>query len=140
MSSPTILVTTHCWWVQIALKALKSPWVGWVTTTFSLVKIFPPPTGISEVLAIGPLEVVPPEPPALSELPPAEPPEPHAASRGTPTPSPTNPPITARREASPPRVGLSMAILNLRAGHWSGVLVAGSTYVRDPDRRCCPLV
>src|SRR5271166_1440638 len=37
--------------VQTALNALKSPESGWVTTTFSLVKILPLPTGISLVVA-----------------------------------------------------------------------------------------
>ena len=37
------------WWVQIAVKHLNSPSVGWVTTTSSSAKIVPPPTGMSEV-------------------------------------------------------------------------------------------
>src|SRR5690242_6356564 len=99
ISSPLISATTQPWWVQTALKALKSPSVGWVTTTFSPGKILPPPTGTSEVVAMPPDEVVLPSlpPPELSELPPALPEsllesEPQAASRGTPTPRPTTPP------------------------------------------------
>src|ERR1700749_3108021 len=50
----------HPTWVQIALKALKTPLVGWVTTTLALVKIMPPPTGMS---AVRP-RTVPPAPAA----------------------------------------------------------------------------
>ncbi|GEB57804.1 hypothetical protein SGA01_34090 [Streptomyces gardneri] len=39
--------------MQTAEKALNSPAVGCVTTTFSLVKTVPPPTGIPEVLVSG---------------------------------------------------------------------------------------
>ena len=35
----------------VALNALKSPSVGWVTTIFWSSKILPPPTGMSAVLA-----------------------------------------------------------------------------------------
>ncbi len=41
----------HPLWVQIALNALKVPLDAWVTTTFWRSKIFPPPTGISLVVA-----------------------------------------------------------------------------------------
>src|SRR5215472_17531306 len=44
-----IWLTIHPMWVQTALNALKSPETGWVTTTFSAVKILPLPTGISLV-------------------------------------------------------------------------------------------
>src|SRR5436305_2218902 len=54
---PTLL-TRHCMWVQTALKAWKSPAVGWVTTTRASVKTLPPPTGMSVVL---PSTVPPPE-------------------------------------------------------------------------------
>src|SRR4051812_26307633 len=46
-----ILSTEHPWCVHTVEKATKLPFVGWVTTTPFLVKILPPPTGISEVLA-----------------------------------------------------------------------------------------
>src|SRR6516164_8961537 len=46
-----IRLTMHPMCVQTALKALKSPEVGWVTTTFWAVKILPLPTGISLVVA-----------------------------------------------------------------------------------------
>jgi hypothetical protein len=36
---------------RTALNALNSPAAGWVTTTFSAANTFPPPTGISLVLA-----------------------------------------------------------------------------------------
>jgi hypothetical protein len=45
--------------VQIALKALKTPLAGWVTTTLASVKTMPPPSGMS---AVRP-STVPPEPP-----------------------------------------------------------------------------
>ena len=32
MASSRTSVTRHCWWVQMAVKALYSPLVGWVTT------------------------------------------------------------------------------------------------------------
>src|SRR5262245_57089894 len=52
MMTPSATVdTTHPWWVQTALKHLKSPESGWVTTTRLSGKIFPPPTGMSDVLA-----------------------------------------------------------------------------------------
>src|SRR5215469_6961928 len=44
-----IVATMQPMCVQTALNALKSPEFGWVTTTFSLVKILPLPTGISLV-------------------------------------------------------------------------------------------
>ena len=58
MSSPSISATTQPWWVHTALNALKSPSVGWVTTTLSAAKILPPPTGTSEVLPMAPAAVV----------------------------------------------------------------------------------
>src|SRR6204780_4252240 len=39
----------HPTWVQTALKALKTPLAGWVTTTLASVKITPPPSGMSAV-------------------------------------------------------------------------------------------
>ncbi|CAM5486137.1 HTH-type transcriptional regulator HdfR [Streptomyces alboniger] len=51
MVPPSTLVTGHCLWVQRLEKALNSPLVGWVTTTPSSLKILPPPTGMSDVLA-----------------------------------------------------------------------------------------
>src|SRR5277367_6087540 len=48
----------HPTWVQIALKALKTPLDGWVTTTLASVKTVPPPSGMS---AVRP-STVPPEP------------------------------------------------------------------------------
>src|ERR1700761_9863047 len=58
-------------WVQIALKPLNCPAVGWVTTTFSEVKIFPPPTGMSLVLARAvPPDDEPPEDELLDDEPP----------------------------------------------------------------------
>src|SRR5580692_2582361 len=50
----------HPTWVQTALKALKTPLVGWVTTTLASVKTMPPPTGMS---AVWP-STVPPAPAA----------------------------------------------------------------------------
>ena len=50
--SPSLdALTEHPWWVQVALNALKSPSVGWVTTTFSASNTAQPPTGMSDVLA-----------------------------------------------------------------------------------------
>lgn len=58
-------------WVQIAENALMSPSWGWVTTTFSPLKILPPPWGISDVLArVGPAS--PPAEPS-APLPPVPP-------------------------------------------------------------------
>jgi hypothetical protein len=50
------LSTLQPWCVQIALNALKSPALGWVTTTACppASTILPPPTGMSAVLAIAP--------------------------------------------------------------------------------------
>src|SRR5690349_6357506 len=66
--------------VQTALNALKSPEFGWVTTTFSLVKILPLPTGISLVVASA-------EPCAPAVLPPPVlPPPPDAEEGADPAP------------------------------------------------------
>src|ERR1041384_2253081 len=46
--------TVHPWCVHTALKPWKVPAVGWVTTTFSVGKILPPPTGTS---LVGPSSV-----------------------------------------------------------------------------------
>ena len=48
---PEILVTAQPACEQVVSYALKVPSVGWVTTTFSLEKIFPLPTGMSLVEA-----------------------------------------------------------------------------------------
>src|SRR6185312_6979231 len=45
------LPTRQPWCVQTAEKALISPALGWVTTTFWSLKILPPPTGMSLTLA-----------------------------------------------------------------------------------------
>ena len=55
---PVTWVTRQPWCVQTAVNALKSPFYGWVTTTCWPVRIFPPPTGTSEVASFPP----PPEP------------------------------------------------------------------------------
>src|ERR1700722_5367817 len=52
-------------WVQIALKALKTPLAGWLTTTLASVKITPPPSGMS---AVWPSTVAP-EPAAGAAVP-----------------------------------------------------------------------
>src|SRR6476661_8223507 len=93
ISPPCTWVTRQPWWVQIAVNALKSPLVGWVTTTCWAVRIFPPPTGTSDVV------IVPPPPPepwlAPPDSPPDSPPDepplvslppPQAASKGRATP------------------------------------------------------
>src|SRR6185503_3909758 len=69
------LATSPTWQpacVHSAEKHLNVPFVGCVTTTFSFLKILPPPTGMSAVLASGFSAGAPPPPPALS--PPALPP------------------------------------------------------------------
>src|ERR1700689_4121661 len=52
----------HPTWVQTALKALKTPLAGWVTTTLASVKTTPPPSGMS---AAWP-STVPPDPAAAA--------------------------------------------------------------------------
>src|ERR1700759_1453634 len=71
-----ILSTVQPMWVQIALKPLNCPAVGWVTTTFSAVKIFPPPTGISLVVPSAELSPELSPDPELPDpaVPPAAPP------------------------------------------------------------------
>src|SRR6202012_4949076 len=93
-----ILSTVQRMWVQIALKPLNTPLVGWVTTTFSAVKIFPPPTGISLVV---PSAVLPPEPepeaePPDPDVPPLPPPQ---SASTTATPAPPIPARVSRRVA-----------------------------------------
>lgn len=57
------VATMQPWWVQTAEKALKPPFSGWVTTTFSSLKILPPPTGMSPVLvSASPAGASPPVP------------------------------------------------------------------------------
>jgi hypothetical protein len=57
--SPSLLDSTRQpWWVQTAENALKSPSVGWVTTTLADATTKHPPTGTSATLARA-------EPPAL---------------------------------------------------------------------------
>ena len=97
-------------------ERLEVALAGWVTTTFSSSKIFPPPTGISEVLArpealppLPPLSVppllLPPSPPlSLPPLPLLLSSDPHAARSGVLTPRPTMPPTSVRRRA--PRAAL----------------------------------
>ena len=48
---PDTLPTMHPAWVHTALNPWKSPECGWVITIFLSVRILPPPTGTSEVLA-----------------------------------------------------------------------------------------
>jgi hypothetical protein len=45
--------TVQPWWVHTAVNALKAPWLGWVTTTFSAALTLPPPTGTSAAFAIS---------------------------------------------------------------------------------------
>ena len=78
MVPPETSPTTQPEWVQIAENALKSPSCGWVTTTFSALKILPPPLGMSEVLA----STLPPPPVAPPSLPPAAPSSAPPSSRG----------------------------------------------------------
>src|SRR6202020_1137419 len=94
-----ILSTVQPMWVQIALKPLNSPLVGWVTTPFSAVKIFPPPTGISLVVprAVLPPELLPPELPPAPEppdpdVPPLPPPQAATAAAMPTTPMPARAP------------------------------------------------
>ena len=72
ISPPVTDPTGQPWCVQIALNALKSPFAGWVTTTFWSM-IVPPPTGTSAAAT-----VVPPVP----LLPPEADPDPDARARG----------------------------------------------------------
>jgi len=62
-----IWLTMHPMWVQIALNALNSPAVGWVTTTCGPGKIMPLPTGIWLVAAsaLAPAELLAPPAAAL---------------------------------------------------------------------------
>jgi hypothetical protein len=95
----------------MALNALKSFFVGWVTTTFCASKITPPPTGISDVFASSwppPEElseddavvagVVVPEPAVA--VPPESSPPPHATSNpdAVTAPAAATPRSTWRRE------------------------------------------
>ena len=51
MRPPEMPVTWQLWCVQVDEKALNSPAVGCVTTTFSPARITPPPTGTSAAAA-----------------------------------------------------------------------------------------
>src|SRR5215470_10615403 len=69
---PDTVSTMQPWWVHTAVKALNVPLCGSVITIFLSVRILPPPTGISVVLAstTGPLEAAAPE--LAPALPPTE--------------------------------------------------------------------
>src|ERR1700683_1612304 len=75
MVPPPTWSTMQPWWVQMAVNAWKAPAVGWVITIFWAVRILPPPTGMSVVLAraAGPDPDPPPDDgtPAGDEDPPA---------------------------------------------------------------------
>src|SRR6202161_4473291 len=79
------LSTRHPRWVQTALNALNSPAVGWVTTTFSAENTFPPPTGISLVLAGPALALPTAAPPGLAA---SAPPGPGLEEGSLPPPPP----------------------------------------------------
>src|SRR3954451_15008023 len=81
------LATRQPWWVQTAEKALNSPSVGWVTTTFSSVKIDPPPTSIWEVGTGKSDPEAEPDPESVPELGSL----PQAASSGAPIPAAAKP-------------------------------------------------
>jgi hypothetical protein len=51
MVPPTTWLTLQPWCVQSVVKALNSPFAGWVTTIRWSLRIFPPPTGMSLVRA-----------------------------------------------------------------------------------------
>ncbi len=61
ISPPSTLDTVQPWCVQTAVNALKSPLVGWVTTTFWSARTVPPPSGTSDVATVAPPDA--PEPP-----------------------------------------------------------------------------
>jgi len=66
------LPTVQPRWVQIALNALMSPAVGWVSTICWSLRILPPPTGIAETWAravpLAPDAVLEPEAEEEEEL------------------------------------------------------------------------
>jgi hypothetical protein len=69
MVPPPTWSTMQPWWVQMAVNAWKAPAVGWVITIFWVVRILPPPTGMSVVVART-LDAAPPPdkpPPAGDE-------------------------------------------------------------------------
>src|SRR5215469_10935287 len=110
--------TVHCMCVQTALKPLKSPGVGWVTTTLSLLKTMPPPTGIwlVEASALPPPAALvaagaaPPPAPALVPVPADELPEPPElqALIAPARPARPTPASTPRRVARVSRCGSSV--------------------------------
>jgi hypothetical protein len=56
---PVTLSTVQPAWVQTAVNAANEPAFGWVITTFWAARTFPPPAGMSVVLASA---AGPPEP------------------------------------------------------------------------------
>jgi hypothetical protein len=132
MTPFAMLFTAHPWWVQVAEKALNSPAVGCVTTTFRSPKTFPPPSGMSAVLASA--APAAPSPPAdgspLAPEPSWEPPEapeepvgadePDASSSDPPhavsaTASPAAPAAATTVRRAGPDVGLNDALVMLRS-------------------------
>src|SRR6516165_5478940 len=63
MVPPDTLPTMQPWWVHTAVNASNESACGWVITIFLSARIFPPPTGISAVLAStgGPFGAAAPE-------------------------------------------------------------------------------
>src|SRR5450759_4670539 len=123
------LATVQPIWVQMALKALNSPALGWVTTVFVASKTLPPPTGMSAALIASFGE--PAAPVALPAALPVEvavaPPPPHAARVTAPTtPAPRTPALwMTLRRSTPCARGWS----GQRAGGWllrSSECVAGA--------------
>src|SRR4029077_7038746 len=70
MVPPDTVPTVQPRWVHTAVNALNEPAFGWVITIFGPVRILPPPTGMSVVLAST---VDPFEPPGLAGAPDEEP-------------------------------------------------------------------
>jgi hypothetical protein len=82
-----IVLTVQPIWVQTALKALYSPFVGWVTTTSLAGKIMPPPTGIVLVAVSAP-DALAAAADAVADVPPLAPQAVIAPARPTrPTPA-----------------------------------------------------
>src|SRR5262245_38838066 len=94
---PLTSATVHPWWVHIALNALNSPDLGWVTTMSRSPRTTPPPTGIAEVTNAGWV--------VGTESSPASPVSPVSAL--DPDPAPVRDPFV--RPAQPPRTPIDAA-------------------------------
>src|SRR3954452_18503130 len=142
ISSPVMVATRQPWRVQVALKALKVPLVGWVTTTFSPLRMTPLPTGTSA----GATGAPPAAPPALLPLDDPSPPDEDAAlslpqpARTVAAPPPRTPRTVRRLRSEVVTVALPAGWLASVEGPGRSLLQPYRPELRRGGPRRCPTV